>query len=201
MIYTVDMNPAQYGREETERWSDEEVLAASLSAPNLFALLVRRYEAAFLRKAVSIVRNREEAEDVVQEAFTKIYLNAGRFKKQEGASFSSWGYKILINTALTHYARAKKRGASVIDLDEEIWVLIPDRDLRQFERKELTDEIASVLSHMPDIFARALTAFFLEGKTQEEIARAEGVSVGAIKTRVHRAKREFERVYETFRIK
>jgi len=41
-----------------------------------------------------------------------------------------------------------------------------------------------------------LTAFFIEGKTQEEIAEAEGVSVGAIKTRVHRAKDEFRRIYK-----
>src|ERR1051326_7019238 len=50
----------------------------------------------------SIIRDREESQDIVQEAFTKIYLNAKKFKKQEGAQFSSWGYRILINTALSH---------------------------------------------------------------------------------------------------
>ena len=183
--------------EDVEQKNDEELLAASLKHPSLYAILVRKYEEPFMRKAMSIVRGREEAQDIVQEAFTKIYLGAPRFKKQEGASFSSWGYRILINTALTHYAQAKRRGERTAVLDEEIWALIPDKNLRQFEKKEFTDEVVSVLSRMSPVFAKALSAFFIEGKSQEEIAEAEGVSVGAIKTRVHRAKAEFRKVYET----
>lgn len=182
------------------RAGDEELLALSVSHPSVFALLVRKYEAPFLRKAQNIIKDAQSAEDIVQEAFTKIYLNAGRFEKQEGASFSSWGYKILINTALTHYAKRKRRGEKTAALDEEIWALIPDKQLRQFERTELKDLVASALSRMPEVMARALTAFFIEGKTQEEMAREEGLSVGAIKTRVHRAKKEFRKVSETLGI-
>ena len=181
--------------------SDEDLLLLSITHPSLFAQLVRKYEAAFLRKAESIVRSREEAEDIVQEAFTKIYLNAAKFKTQEGASFSSWAYRIVINTALTHYAKRKRAGSMTTELDDEIWALIPDRNLRQFEKTEFMDEVASVLSRMPEMLARALSAFFIEGKTQEEIAKAEGASVGAIKTRVHRAKLEFKKVYETITTK
>ncbi len=177
--------------------SDEEVLAASVMHPHLFAEIVRKYEAPFLRKAQGIVHSEEEASDVVQEAFTKIYLNAAKFKKQEGASFSSWGYRILINTALTHYAKRKREGTYRMDIEPEIMELLPDKQLRQFEKKELTDEIVSVLSRMPESFARVLTHFFIDGKTQEEIAHTEGVTVGAVKTRVHRAKQEFRRIYET----
>lgn len=177
--------------------SDEELLALSVSHPALFALLVRRYEGAFLRKAQGIIRDAHEAEDIVQEAFTKIYMNAAKFKKQEGAQFSSWGYRILINTALTHYAKKKKSWEREAQLDEEIWALIPDRNLKQFEKKELADLVASVLSRMPAPMARALSSFFIDGKTQEEIAREEDLSVGAVKTRVHRAKAEFKRIFET----
>lgn len=196
MIYSVGMERLS-AEEQGQEMSDEELLAASVARPSLFALLVRKYEAPFLRKAVSIIRDEEEATDIVQEAFTKIYMNAKRFKKQEGAQFSSWGYRILINTALTHYAKRKRRGGQVAQLDDEIWQLIPDKSLRQFERLELSDEVASILSRMPPMLARALTSFFLEGKPQEEIAREEGLSVGAIKTRVHRAKAEFKRISET----
>lgn len=196
MLYSVAMT--QYLEAEPEAsLSDEKILAHSLKHPSLFAILVRKYEGPFLRKAEAIVRRRETAEDIVQETFTKIYLNASKFKKQEGASFSSWGYRILINTALTHYARAKRRGEMTVELEDEIWALIPDRNLRQFEKKELMDEVASVLSRMSPVFAKALSAFFLQGKSQEEMARREGVSVGAIKTRVHRAKNEFRKIYKT----
>ena len=177
--------------------SDEELLALSVSHPGLFALLVRKYEEPFLRKAQSIIRDAHEAEDIVQEAFTKIYMNASKFKKREGAQFSSWGYRILINTALTHYARKKKSWEREARLDEEIWALIPDRNLKQFEKKELADLVASVLVRMPEGLARSLSGFFIDGKTQEEIAREEDLSVGAVKTRVHRAKAEFRRIFET----
>lgn len=177
--------------------TDEELLEASVEQPHLFGKLVDKYEAPFLRRAQSIIHSEDEAQDIVQEAFTKIYLNAKKFKKQEGAAFSSWGWRILINTALTHYARKKRRGEQVAPLDQEIYEQLPDQSLRQFEKKELVDLLASVLTRMPETFARALSAHFIDGKSQAEIAEEEGVSVGAIKTRVHRAKKEFERVYET----
>ena len=201
MIYSVAMSGYLTLEEKGDGRSDEEILALSVAHPSLFALLVRKYEEAFLRKAMGIVREREEAEDVVQEAFTKIYLNAKKFKVVEGAQFSSWGYRILINTALTHYAKRKRRGNAEFGLDEEIWALIPDKNLRQFEKKELMDEVASVLSRMPAPMARALSLFFIEGKTQEEIAESEGLSIGAVKTRVHRAKKEFKKVFETINTK
>jgi RNA polymerase sigma-70 factor (ECF subfamily) len=192
----------EYLSEETEReLEDEELLVASLSHPSLFARLVRKYEEPFLRKAQNIIKDKESAEDIVQETFAKIYLNAGKFKKQEGARFSSWGYRILINTALTHYQKRKRVGQANVALDEEIWALIPDKNLRQFEKTQLMDEVASVLTRMPEMFAKALSSFFIEGKTQEEMAREEGVSIGAIKTRVHRAKNEFRKVYETISTK
>jgi RNA polymerase sigma-70 factor (ECF subfamily) len=179
-----------------EAWEDEALLAASISQPSLFAQLVRKYEQPFVRKAMSIVHDEKAAEDIVQEAFVKIYMNAGSFKKQEGAQFSSWGYRILINTALTHYAKRKRDGLHTAQLDDEIWQLIPDKNLRQFEKLQLRDEVASVLSRIPSPFAKALRMFFIDGKSQEEMAKEEGVSVGAIKTRVHRAKREFEKIYK-----
>ncbi len=201
MIYPVVVKEYLTLEEKGEDLSDEEILAASVSHPSLFALLVRKYEAAFLRKAYSIIKDDSQAEDIVQEAFTKIYINAGKFKTQEGAQFSSWAYRIVINTALTHYAKKKKQGAHTADLDEEIWALIPDKNLRQFEKKEFADEVASVLTRMPEPLARALSSFFLDGKSQEEIAEEEGLSVGAVKTRVHRAKAEFRRIFETINTK
>ena len=193
MLYSVAMTEYLIIEEEL---SDEDILIASLHTPSRFALLVRKYQEPFLRKARSIVRDEKEAEDIVQEAFLKIYLNAKNFKRQEGAKFSSWGYRILINTALTHYSKRKREGMVRVELDPEILELFPDRS-GEFEKKELQDEVASVLVKMPPLFAAALTAFFIEGKPQEQIAREEGVSVGAIKTRVHRAKREFMKLYRS----
>src|SRR3989338_5353686 len=100
--------------------ADEEILAASRAKPYLFEILVDRYQEAFLRKASRILGYRPEVEDVVQETFTKIYVYSGNFAKQEGASFSSWAYKILMNTTFTHYQKLKRKGEMVANVDEEI---------------------------------------------------------------------------------
>lgn len=174
--------------------SDEEILALSIRKPDLFSILLDRYQDAFLRKAQSVVFGREEAEDIVQETFSKIYLNAHRFEVVPGATFKSWGYRILLNTSFTHYQRLKKARGARADLDPEFYELLPDLERRQFEKQEVTDLIISVLSRMPDQLGRVLELHFLEGRPQQEIADIEHTSVGAIKTRVHRAKKAFKEI-------
>lgn len=171
--------------------SDEEVLALSVKHPHLFSEILKRYQDAFVRKAESVLRNREEAEDVTQETFMKIYQYADRFHVVEGASFKSWGYKILMNTTFTKYQKLKKERDAMAPLEMEFFEMLPDKESEQFEREEMRDYVVSVLTRMPDNMARVLKLYFLEKRPQQEIAEMEGTSVGAIKTRMHRAKIEF----------
>jgi RNA polymerase sigma-70 factor, ECF subfamily len=177
-----------------EEKSDEEILALSVKHPSFFSVILDRYQEAFLRKAEFVLRNREDAEDIVQETFSKIYLHANKFKVRDGASFKSWGYKILLNTSFTRYKKMKRHSGAVFNPDPEWYEAMSDTKTKQFEKEELKDYVISVLSRMPDNLSRVLKLHFIEGRPQEEIARIEGVSVGAIKTRVHRAKKEFKKV-------
>lgn len=179
---------------EMESRSDEELLTLSIDHPNLFEVILERYQSAFLRKARSIIGNKEEAVDIVQETFTKIYVHATSFRKQEGASFKSWAYKILLNTSFTYYKRRKREYDRVTYPDPEFFEALPDLTTQGFERDVLKDYIASILARMPAALARAMKLHFLEGRPQSEIAEMEGVSVGAIKTRIHRAKKEFRNI-------
>jgi len=179
--------------EETLR--DEEVLERSLQHPSLFAVLVERYQEAFLRKAEGVIRSREEAEDIVQETFTKIYFNARRFKTVEGASFKSWGYKILMNTTFTHYQKLKKKGATHVELDPEFYETLPDPANYSHE-ETMRDYVASFLSRMPAQLARPLKLHFIDEYSQKEIADMEGTTVSAIKTKIYRGKRELERLLD-----
>lgn len=175
--------------------SDEEVLAQSLKNPALFSYIVDRYQEAFLRKAERIMGTRERAYDVVQDTFTKIYLNAKRFKVVEGASFKSWGYKILVNTAFTAYQKQKKDTPFSIKLDPELYDIIPDLKHEAWsEAKKDRDFLTSVFSRMPRDLARSLELHFLEGRSHEEIAKSEGISIPAVKTRVYRAKQLFKKI-------
>jgi RNA polymerase sigma-70 factor, ECF subfamily len=174
-----------------ENLSDVEVLAASRRNPELFGILVDRYEDAFLRKAKSIIYTPEDAEEVVQDAFTRIYLYADRYQPQEGASFSSWGYAILIRLAFTRYQKLKKLRGRTLDLDPEAYERIAD-DSAFLEDLSLRDEVLMAFSRIPEAAARILRLQFLEGKSQEEIAVLEDSTVSAVKTRVHRAKKLFK---------
>jgi RNA polymerase sigma-70 factor (ECF subfamily) len=184
-----DNHPESYGG-----MSDEELLERSINAPSLFALLVDRYQAPFLRKARDVIRDEEAALDIVQEAFVKIYRYAGKFEKQEGASFSSWAYKILLNVSFSHYQKRKRRGLTTAALSDELVAVLADKGAQAHgEKRELADYIGSVMKTLPEPFVRVLGRYFLEGRSQAEIAEEEGVTVGAIKTRMHRAKIAFRK--------
>lgn len=170
---------------------DEVILALSIKRPHTFRIIIERYEDALLRKAEAILRNREEAEDVVQEAFTKMYIHAPRFKVQEGASFKSWAYRIVVNTAFTRYQKLKREKGVRTALDPEIYEMLRDTKSRQFEKQEVSEYVFSILSRIPEHLHRVLFLHIIEGRPQEEVAKIEGISVGAVKTRVHRAKKAF----------
>ena len=176
--------------------SDAEVLARSRREPELFALLVRRYEAALLRRARTILRNPEDAEEVVQDAFTKMYLYADKYRPQEGASFSSWMYTILNRVAYTKYAARRKEWEKTAELEPEHYESLPDERAEFLEDLSIRDEVVAALAKLPETAAKILRLQFIEGKSQEEIATSEGLSVPAVKTRVHRAKKLFKQTYD-----
>ena len=178
-------------QEKAGELSDSEVLAASRTKPELFALLVDRYEDAFLRKARTILYSKEDAEEVVQDTFTRLYVYADRYKPQEGASFTSWAYAILIRLAFTRYQKLKKLRGRTLDLEPETFERLPD-ETAFMEDLSLRDEVLVAFSRIPESASRVLRLQFLEGKSQEEIAMSEGSTVSAVKTRVHRAKKLFK---------
>jgi RNA polymerase sigma-70 factor (ECF subfamily) len=176
--------------ENVQDLTDETVLARSQAEPWLFAVLLERYEAAFLRKAKSIVWSELDAEEIVQDAFTKIYINAGKFEVREGAKFSSWAYTILINTALTRYQRNVKQGKRTVNLDPELMEAFGEmKNHGAFELDR--DLIDRVLEKMPGHFAQVLRLHYLEHWSHKDIADTTGETVGAVKSRIHRAKAEF----------
>lgn len=174
---------------------DEEILALSIAKPDIFSILVDRYQEAFLRKARSILGHEElSVEDIVQDTFVKIYANAPKFRTVAGASFKSWGYRILVNTCFTFYQKNKREKQFAFHVDDEIAEMVPDNSYDKFEQKLDRDYLLSLLSKMPVMLARILKLYAIEEKSQEDIAKIEGISIGAVRTRIHRAKKELKKV-------
>ncbi len=177
---------------DVEDWDDEEVLYASRSKPWLFVVLVRRYEDAFGRKVRGIIFNPLDAEEVVQDAFTKIYINADKYQPQSGAKFSSWAYRILMNTAFTRYQKLVKEGQRFTNLDPEFEQFIGEKKLHSgFEEKR--DGIERVLERLPGHFSKVLRLHYLERWSHQDIANETKENVGTIKARIHRAKAAFRK--------
>jgi RNA polymerase sigma-70 factor (ECF subfamily) len=178
--------------DSAHKLSDEEVLVRSKGEPWLFAVLLERYQDAFLRKTKSILHNELDAEEVVQDAFTKIYINADKFEVREGAKFSSWAYTILINTALTRYQKCVKEGKRTMLLDAELEQRLVDLKA-QGSLNEDRDAVERILNRMPGHFAKVLRLHYLERWSHKDIAKETGETVGAIKARIHRAKASFRK--------
>ncbi len=168
--------------------SDSEVLEASLLHPAHFEVLVRRYQKEFRRKAMRILRNADEAEDVVQDTFVRMYRYARRFKHQEGATFKSWAYTILTNTCFTYCKKNKRRGDFISRADDDMLEMY-SVGMGEFESMLDLNQVTVAIGRIPALLGRMVT-LSLAGKSQEEIAALECVPVGTVRTRLHRAKKE-----------
>lgn len=175
---------------------DAEILVRSHKEPEIFAELVRRYEAPFMRRARTILRSQEDAEEAVQDAFTKIYLYSDKYHVQDGAKFSSWAYTILNRVAYTKYSARRRHGDHRVELEPEHYESLPDTRAEFLEDLSIRDETIAALAKIPETAAKILRLQFIDGKTQEEIAESENLSIPAVKTRVHRAKKLFKKAYD-----
>ena len=175
---------------------DEVILKKSVRNPALFSLLIDKYQTPFVRKALGIVHSKEEAEDIAQEAFTKIYLNAKKFKKQPGVEFKSWAWRILVNTALTHYRKVKRTFGDVGYLDEilaegdgdiETKLNIATENL--IDKDDRVGIIKDAIETLPTEASELLKAHYIEDRPYEEIAKKHGLSIGALKMKLFRARK------------
>ncbi|MEK7082244.1 MAG: sigma-70 family RNA polymerase sigma factor [Patescibacteria group bacterium] len=188
------------GRDGSNVMKDEEILRASQDEPAMFQMLVEKYQEPLLRAAQRVVRGREEAEDIVQEAFVKIYKNADKFQKLDGIEFKSWAYKVAINTAITHY-RKLKRGEF---LAEDPTVFQEAGDDMIHERFSFAADakaaVASALAKMPEHLQSVLRRYYLEDKSYRTIAEEEKISVSTLKMRLFRAKKIFRKINSSQKI-
>jgi len=178
-----------------EKLPDEQVLKLALKDPSYFRIIIARYEAAFLRKALGIVHNQQESEDVVQETFVKIYKYGDKFKKKDGIEFKSWAYKILMNTAFTHYQELKKKSGNVEYLDPVLYDESPLQDsVDLVAASDARALVKNVIDKMPEHLARVFRLYYLEDKSYDDICKTEKISNTTLKMRLFRAKRLFQKL-------
>ncbi len=169
--------------------SDEELVALALRQSDYFALIVKRYEArlaAYLRRLFNL--NREDIEDILQEAFVKVYLNLNDFDGD--LKFSSWIYRIVHNQAVSAWRKTKARGLAV-NWEESDWQNLPEtRDLlTEINRLQDRQIVGAALTRLPLKYRDALVLKFLEEKSYKEISDILKKPEGTVATLINRGKK------------
>src|SRR2546427_10702333 len=179
-----------------ERISDEMALVNAAKAGDVeaFEELIRRYDRNVFRIAQHITQNREDAEDVVQDAFFKAYSNLAQFQGQ--SKFYTWLVRIAGNEALMKLRR--RRPERTVSLDEEVkteddsvprevadWSPNPEK---QYNQAELREILTKTIQGLPPSFRTVFVLRDVEGLSTEETAEALELSIPAVKSRLLRAR-------------
>jgi RNA polymerase sigma-70 factor (ECF subfamily) len=170
------------------------VAQARLGDAKAFSELLRRYEGKIFRLAQHITQNREDAEDVLQEAFLKAYEHLDQFQGQ--SKFYTWIVRIAVNQALMKL-RKRKTDRSV-SLDETIdtgedtvareiaaWDENPEQ---QYSREEINEILSSAIDGLAPIYRAVFVLRDVDELSTEETAEALELSVPAVKSRLLRAR-------------
>jgi RNA polymerase sigma-70 factor (ECF subfamily) len=184
------------------------VTAARAGDVDAFEQLVKKYDRNVFRIANHITQNREDAEDVVQDAFLKAFKNLPRFQGQ--SKFYTWLVRIAVNEALMRLR--KRRNAKTVSMDEDVeteegsmprevadWSPDPEQQYRQ---AELGDILQKTIQALSPGFRTVFVLRDIEGLSTEETAEMLGLSVPAVKSRLLRARLQLrERLNRYFKKK
>lgn len=149
---------------------------------NLYATLINRYKGYTFTIALKILQNRPEAEEAAQDAFIKAYHHLKDFNRQ--AKFSTWLYRIAFNTAIS-YKRKHKHDFQDI---ESTVIAHPQEAQGMLEKTDKQKYLNQAMSKLNPADRTALTLFYMQELSLEEIAEVLNIQANTIKVRIHRAR-------------
>ena len=167
-----------------------------------FEKLVRPYREPLYWRAVKAVEDTDAADDVVQETFIRAYTRLDSFRGE--ARFGTWFYTIGSNCIRMHLRRRQRKGASsiedhILQVEQES-AQSPQARAEQPDRlvihRELTGALDDAISQLPPQYGSILRLWVEDGLDLNEIHKHSGLSVSAIKSRLHRARRRIKAAIE-----
>lgn len=160
---------------------------------NSFSILVDRYKDLIFTIAIRMLKNREEAEEVAQDIFVKIFKSLSKFKGD--SKFSTWIYKIAYNTCLDVLKKYNKQN-NFIPIDEYLEKQIPELE-NIFDTLVLKEQqviIQKCLSLLPYEESILLTLYYYEDQSLEEIAKVLNINQNNAKVKLFRIRKKFESI-------
>jgi RNA polymerase sigma-70 factor (ECF subfamily) len=172
--------------------TDREIIQRVLDGDvRSFGFLVDKHKAKAMTLAIRILKNREDAEEALQDAFVRVFRGLSSFEWK--SSFSTWLYRIVYNTCAT--AVGKRNGKHNLSLDivdedgPRIEIvsdeLLPDMRL---ESDEFSKIVYEEVEKLPVVYGSTFTLFTIQDMSYEEIVQVTGLPLGTVKARLFRAR-------------
>ena len=196
------MPPTELGAPVTEETDKNLVKRAKNGDDHAFRLLVDRYQRKVYSIAFGVVRNREDALDITQDAFLKVHRNLPNFKGD--SSFYTWLYRIVVNLGIDHVRKSGRFQNVDYDdtfkreehVDSAQAALSPSRldtnPAKNISRKELAKQMQLALSTLSPNHRTAILLREVQGLSYEEMAETMGVSKGTVMSRLHHARKNMQ---------
>jgi RNA polymerase sigma-70 factor (ECF subfamily) len=168
--------------------NEKTIIQAVLTGADRYEELVRRYHVGVIIHCEHIVGDRDDAEDIAQEAFIKAYMKLGKFDTSK-ARFSTWLYKIATNLAID-FLRKNKRRVQVDDIEAIAEATMP----AYLEEDEKQAVIQAVTKLHPPEFRHVIEGYYWEGKSYQDLAKEANIPLNTVKSRLRRAKLQLKEV-------
>ena len=181
--------------------SDDELVARACRGERIaFTQLVSKYYERSVRVAYGMLRSREDAEDVVQEAFCRAHRKLSTFEGQ--ASFYTWFYRIVVNLCIDE-TRKRKRSrlidlgddvqAGPLSTDDALYLNLDESDPTQsVERAQLRNVLMKAVQELPEIHRSVVVLREVEGLSYEEIADTLKIKKGTVMSRLFHARKALQ---------
>ncbi len=153
-----------------------------------FSHIVSDYQQMVFTIVFRIINNREDAEDITQEIFIKVFKSLNSFKEE--SEFSTWLYRIAYNTTLSEI---RKRKIVFSSFDDEFSILKDEKVNENIEDLAVEERIfylEQALKTLPAEDALLITMFYLDDQSIEEISRISSLSQANVKVKLHRIRKK-----------
>ncbi|MDR1406816.1 MAG: RNA polymerase sigma factor [Tannerella sp.] len=170
----------------TDGYYVEKILAGKTA---YFSALTDRYDKAIFSMIVKITGNREDAEELTQDVFMKVYRSLSSFRSD--SSFSTWLYRIAYNTAISATRKQKTEWLSLDDIppadtaEEDA-----ENHLAGLESEEQLKRLQKALEQLPPDDRALILLYYPQEKTVDEISHIMHLSLPNVKTRLHRIRKK-----------
>ena len=163
-----------------------------------FNLLYKKYAAVMLGVCMRYCRDSQEAEDILQEGFIKVFSRIDQFRME--GSFEGWIKRVMINTAVNHYHKnLKHANHSDIDKIEDYYVVNDqmNEDVSSTPQGLSRDKLLELIRNLPKGYQMVFNLYAIEGYSHQEIADILDVSVNTSKSQLFKARRYLKNLIST----